>query len=192
MLPDSNEGEVAHYVNRDTFLLPTYPLRQRVLRAFWSLVWRFLFRTSPRPAFAWRRMLLRAFGADIAERAKVYPTTRIWAPWNVSMGVDSCFGPDVDVYSMARISLGARATVSQRSFLCCGTHQVHSPTFDLITLPITIGANAWVAAEAFIGPGVVVGDWAVIAARACVVRNVPEKAIVAGVPAQHIGIRDIG
>ena len=187
----NKNGEAGHYINRDTFVLPTYPLQQRILRGLWSIVWLFLFRISPRPAFGWRRMLLRFFGADIALRAKVYPSTKIWAPWNLSMGVDSCLGPDVDVYSMAKISLGARATVSQRSFLCCGTHDVHSPTFDLVTLPITIGANAWVAAEAFVGPGVQIGAWAVVAAKSCVVRHVVERAIVAGVPAKQIGTREL-
>jgi len=105
------------------------------------------------------------------------------------MGVDSCFGPEVDVYSMAMIDLGDRASVSQRSFLCCGTHDIHSATFDLITRPIVIGPNAWIASEAFIGPGVTVGEWAVVAARGCVMADVPAAAIVGGVPAKIIGSR---
>ena len=105
------------------------------------------------------------------------------------MGMDSCFGPEVDVYSMARVELGDRATVSQRSFLCCGTHDIHSATFDLVTRPITIGANAWIASEAFVGPGVTIGEWAVVGARACVVVDVPDSAIVGGVPAKVIGRR---
>lgn len=105
------------------------------------------------------------------------------------MGVDSCFGPEVDVYSMAQIVLGDRATVSQRSFLCCGTHDIHSATFDLVTRPITIGANAWIASEAFIGPGVTIGEWAVVGARACVVGDVPDSTVVGGVPAKVIGRR---
>lgn len=56
----------------------------------------------------------------------------------------------------------------------------------LTTAPITIGRAAWVAADVFIGPGVTVGERAVVGARASVFRNVDPWTVVGGNPARLI------
>lgn len=102
------------------------------------------------------------------------------------MAAQSCLGPRVNCYSMALVSLGERAIVSQGAYLCTGTHDYSSESFQLIARPIRIGSDAWVCAEAFLGPGVVIGDGAVIAARAVVSRSQPAWTVCAGNPAQAI------
>lgn len=102
---------------------------------------------------------------------------------------DSCLGPEVDCYSAAPIVVGANSTVSQRAYLCAASHDFRQPNFPLIVGPITIRSNVWVAAEAFIGPGVTIEDHAVVGARAVVTRDVPSEAIVAGNPARIVGSR---
>jgi len=59
-----------------------------------------------------------------------------------------------------------------------------------MTGPVIIGENAWVAAEAYIGPGVTLGAGAVAGARAVVVRDVPAGAVVVGNPARLVTIND--
>lgn len=49
---------------------------------------------------------------------------------------------------------------------------------------VRVGSDVWIGANAVILPGVVIGNHAVVAAGAVVSRDVPEYAIVAGVPAQ--------
>src|SRR5690606_13305541 len=92
-------------------------------------------------------------------------------------------------YSMASIRIGADAVVSQRAHLCAGTHDVDDPHFQLKAMPIEIGAGAWVATEAFVGPGVVIGRGAVLGARGVTVKNLDSWGIYAGNPARFIRSR---
>jgi putative colanic acid biosynthesis acetyltransferase WcaF len=160
------------------------PLGNRIARALWGVVWLLLFRPTPRPLHAWRRFLLRCFGARVGRGVRVYASVRIWAPWNLSMGEFSVLGDCVDCYAVDRIEIGAHTVISQYTFLCTATHDVDQPHFPLVTKPIRIGAHAWVAADAFIGPGVCVGDGAVVGARASVFRDVEPGCVVGGNPAR--------
>lgn len=164
-------------------------LPNRAGRAAWSIVWLMLFRTTPPAMFAWRRFLLRLFGADIAATAKLYPTTRVWAPWNLTMRAHSCLGREVDCYNVDQVTIGEDAVVSLRTFLCTASHDIRDPHRPLITGPIVIGRGAFVFAEVFIGMNVTVFDGAVVAARAVVVKDVDPDTIVAGNPARPIGQR---
>lgn len=102
------------------------------------------------------------------------------------MKTRSCLAAGVDCYCVNKIVLGHDAVVSQRAFLCTATHDHREPGFRLMTGPIIISENAWVAAEAYIGPGVIVGAGAVAGARAVVVRDVPPGAVVVGNPARIV------
>lgn len=166
-------------------------LRNKIARAAWNLVWLFLYRPSPGFCFAWRRTLLRLFGAKLKEGARPYPRCRIWAPWNLTMGKDSSLANDVDCYSVAPIKLGVHVTVSQYAFLCTASHDCEDPGHRLIAKPIEIGDHAWIAARAFVGPGVTVGEGAVVGATASVYRDVPEWTVVGGNPAKVIRKRVI-
>lgn len=169
----------------------SFSLEQRLARLVWSLAWRALFLPSPVPWHAWRRLLLRAFGAKIGPGVHVYPSAKVWAPWNLSMAEGASLAPGVDCYNVGLVELGAWAVVSQRAFLCTASHDIRSASFELIHAPIKVGANAWVAAEALVGPGVRVGEGAVVAARAVVMRSVAPWQVVAGNPARRIGKRRI-
>lgn len=166
-------------------------LSNKIGRALWDAVWFLLFRPSPTLCFAWRRILLRLFGATIADDARAYPRCRIWAPWNLTMGTYSSLANDVDCYSVAPIKLGAHVAVSQYAFLCTATHDYEDPDFTLITKPIEIGDEAWVGARAFIGPGVKIGPGAVVGATASVYHDVPEWTVVGGNPAKFIKHRTV-
>lgn len=171
-------------------------VRNRALRAVWQCTYFVLFRPTPKVLHGWRAMLLRLFGARVGQGAHPYPSCKIWAPWNLVMGDHSCLGPYVDCYNVDRIELGEYVTVSQYAHLCGATHDYTKLTMPLVPEPIRIEARAWVAAGAFVGPGVTVEEGAVVGARACVVRDVPAWTVVAGNPARVIkrrvleGLRD--
>ena len=167
-----------------------HSMMNKVGRILWSTVWLFLYRPSPRIAHGWRRMLLRLFGAKIGKDAHPYPSAQIWAPWNLEMGNDSCLGDHTDCYSVDKITIGPRSTISQYSFLCTASHDYQDPSLPLITAPITIGAHAWIAADVFVGPGVAIGDGAVVGARSSVFRNIEPWTVVAGNPARVIKKRE--
>lgn len=169
----------------------SFSLKHRLYRLLWSLVWGGLGTWSPKPFFRWRAFLLRAFGARIAPTAKVYPGVRVWYPKNLTMRDHACLGPGVDCYCMARIELEEFSLVSQRAVLCAGTHDIDSPDFQLYTLPIIIKRNAWVAAEAFVGPGVIVETNSVLGARAVLFRNSEKSGVYVGNPAKLVRSRAV-
>lgn len=163
--------------------------RNKLGRLVWQLVWLTLYRPSPTPLHAWRCWLLRLFGARVAAGAHPYPSARIWAPWNLTMGRNACLGPDVDCYCVAPVLIGDHATVSQYSHLCTASHDHRSPSFTLVAAPIHIEAQAWVTAGAFIGPGVRIGTGAVVGARAVITKSVAPWNVVAGNPQRVVGQR---
>ncbi len=160
--------------------------RNRIGRVLWKAVWLAFFRPSPRPFHAWRRWLLRLFGATVGPGAHPYPSARIWAPWNLTMGEGSCLGDYVDCYSVDRVSLEAYATVSQYAFLCTASHDYRLQDKPVIAAAIRVGRRAWVGADVFVGPGVTIGEGAVVGARASVFRNVDAWTVVGGNPARII------
>jgi putative colanic acid biosynthesis acetyltransferase WcaF len=159
-------------------------------RVLWTLA-RPLFQFSPRPLFGWRRLLLRLFGARVGRDAHVYPSARIYLPWNLTLGDECSIGEWALVYNLGPVTIGDRATVSHRAHLCAGTHDYRDPTLPLLRLPIEIGPQAWVCADAFVGPGCKVGDGAIVGAGAVVVKDVPPWQIVAGNPARVIKPREL-
>jgi len=168
------------------------PFSQKVQRFVWNVTWFFLFR--PTPAWClkkWRLMLLRLFGAKIGKGCVVYPSCKIWAPWNLEMGDYVCLASDVDCYSVAPVKLGSKVTVSQRAFLCTASHDITKAHHPLIFKPLVIDNLVWIGAQAFVGPGVIVGEGAVVGACAVVTKNVESWIVVAGNPARFIKKRVI-
>ena len=168
---------------------PTVSVANRLRRLIWGIVYSVLFRPSPRIAHSWRAGILRLFGAKIGKKVHVYPKAKIWAPWNLEIDDECGVGDDATLYSMDKIKLGLRSVVSQGAYLCCGTHDYNSPTMQLITKPITICDDAWICAEAFIFPGVTVGEGGVAGARAVVTKDIPEWTVWAGNPCVLRGTR---
>lgn len=160
--------------------------RNRVRRLLWGVVRLLIYRPTPVYMHRWRCSVLRAFGATVHERAFPYPDAKIWAPWNLVMGSGSCLGPNVDCYNVAPVHLGCDVTVSQRSHLCTASHDYNDPKFPLTGAPIVIGDGAWIAADAFVGPGVRIGERAVVLARSVIVNDVEPSAVMGGNPARHL------
>lgn len=168
---------------------PTFPFRHRLFRLVWSIVWKGFGVWTPTPLHAWRNFLVRRFGGRIARSAKIYPGVQIWYPPNFVMEDFACLAQGVNCYCMAPITLGAYALVSQKAHLCAGTHDIDDPYFQLHAYPITISSDAWVAAEAFVGPGVTISDGAVLGARGVTFRNLDAWTVYVGNPAKPIRVR---
>ena len=160
-------------------------LRRRVL---WALA-NPLFAWSPRIFWGWRRCLLRLFGAQIGTEVHVYPSARITIPWNLTIGDYSAIGDRAILYALGPIRIADRVTVSQGAHLCAGTHDYLDPAMPLMKSPIIVERDAWICAEAFVGPGVRVGARAVVGARCVVMKNVEAGAIMIGNPARVLGRR---
>lgn len=135
--------------------------------------------------------MLRCFGARIGRNVHVYPSTTIYFPWNLEAGDESAVAEHVFIYNLGRVTLGARATISHRAHLCAGTHDHTKADFPLLRPPITIGSEAWICADAFVGPGVTIGEGAIVGARAVAMKDVRSWSIVIGNPAREAKKREI-
>ncbi|TFZ03106.1 putative colanic acid biosynthesis acetyltransferase [Ramlibacter henchirensis] len=170
---------------------PTYPWSHRAFRLIWKLVWLLAASWTPPQANLWRVWLLRLFGARISWQAKIYSSVQIWYPPNLEMAAYSCLGPRVNCYSMDRIAIGARSVVSQGVHLCGGSHDIEDHGFRLVTRPIVIGSDVWIAAEAFVGPGSHVNDGAVLGARTVLCGTAESHSVYVGNPAKKVRERKI-
>jgi putative colanic acid biosynthesis acetyltransferase WcaF len=167
----------------------SFPLRHRLLRLAWAVTWALLASWTPPPLHRWRIFLVNLFGGKVDAGCFLYGSVRIWYPPYLTMARAATLGPGVDCYTMGRIEIGAYAVVSQRAHLCTGTHDIHSASFQIGARPIHIGADAWVAAEAFVGPGVTVGDGAVLGARGAAFRDLEPWTVYQGNPAKAVKSR---
>lgn len=163
-----------------------WPLRVKLRRVlFWPF--RLLFvRGSGRYLSPLRVRVLRLFGARIEATAIIMDGVVIWHPWSLTMCAYSTLGRGVEVYNYAQITIGEQATVSQDTYLCSASHDFTNPIMPLIYRPIYVGPQSWIAARCFVGPGVTIGEGAVVGACSVVVNSVPAWTVVAGNPARPI------
>ena len=170
--------------------LRPYSQLEYIGRILWAITSPIFF-LSPRPFFAWRTFILRLFGAKIGKRAHIDPSARIFLPWKLVMGDDTSIGYSAIIYNLGLVTIGDCATISQRAHICAGTHNYKDPSLKLLRLPISIGNQAWICADAFIGPNTTIGEGAIVGAASVVVKDVPAWKIFSGNPAKFIKDRVI-
>ena len=163
--------------------------KTQIGRLAWACVEATLFRYSFHTSDRHRARLLRLFGAKVGRGCIIRRTVGVYYPWNLEIGDRCVLGDRATIYNLAPIQLGDGAVVSQEAYLCAGTHDYTRRSFPLVVRPIHLGSQSWVCARAFVGPGTNVGEGAVVAASAVVVRDVPNWTIVGGNPARTIKSR---
>ena len=128
--------------------------------------------------------MLRGFGAKVGRGVVIRSRVNITFPWRFECGDHVWMGDEVLILSLAPVTIGSNVCLSQRAFLCTGSHDFHAPGFDLITKPIVVGDSCWVGAQAFVAPGVIFGAGSRCGAGAVVTRDVAPGMSVHGVPAR--------
>jgi putative colanic acid biosynthesis acetyltransferase WcaF len=149
----------------------------------WWITEALLFRPSPQIFYGWRRFLLRMFGAQIGKKVIIRPTVKMTYPWKVKIGDYSWIGDDVVLYSLGEIVIGNHVVISQRSYICTGSHDYTKSDFLIYARPIHIEDESWLATDVFIGPGVIIGKASVVGARSSVYKNTEGGMVYAGNPA---------
>jgi len=164
----------------------SFSLGNRLARVAWGLAWLVLCRFTPPPLHAWRALVLRLFGARLGKGARVHASVKIWLPANLELGDNVLIGPGARIYNQGHIRIGDFTVISQGAYLCASTHDIHDPRFQLVLRPIRIGRQCWVAADAFVGPGVTMGDEAVLGARGALFADAQAGWVYSGNPAVQI------
>ena len=163
-----------------------------MMRCLWSVAYHLLFRPTPNIFFwEWRSSLLRCFGAKVGKHCKIRSSATFWAPWNVTLGDYVAIGQKAQIYSVDKITINTKVAISQGAYLCTASHDITDEDNPLITAPITIESFAWVAADAFVGMGVTIGQGAVVGARAAVFKDIAPWTVVGGNPAKFLKNRVI-
>lgn len=175
------------FQNLNSFVLPAgFRGRSVLLVQFWWFIQATLFSCSPQFAYGWRNFLLRLFGASIGKNVIIRPSVRVTYPWKLTIKDNAWVGDYVELYTLGDITIGENAVVSQKSYLCTGSHDYQSEAFDIYAKPIVIENEAWVASDVFIAPGVTIGRGAVIGSRSSVYKDMPAGMICIGNPAKPI------
>jgi putative colanic acid biosynthesis acetyltransferase WcaF len=170
----------------DPYLRPAFAASDRVRRLVWNVCRVLLYRPSPRPMHAGRAFLLRCFGAKMGPGCKFYPASKVWAPWNLVCAELVTAADGAEIYNPAPMRFGSHAILSQEAFVCGATHDYDDPRFPLLAYAMDFGAYAWVCARASVGPGVNLGEGAVLGLGSVATRDLEPWGVYAGVPAVKV------
>ena len=171
------------YQNLDQYKTPKgFRGRSALIVQLWRVVYVIFFKHSPQFLYGWRRFILRCFGAQVGKNVIIRPSAQITYPWKLNLGDQCWIGDEVVLYTLGPITIGANAVISQRSYLCTGSHDYRSPHFDIYAKPIHIAEKCWLATDVYVAPGVSVGAGTVIGARSSVFKNVPAGKVGIGSP----------
>jgi len=157
--------------------------------ALWRLCQGLFFQPLWHIPSAVRAALLRAFGARIGTGAVVRAGVNVSFPWRLELGDHVWLGEEVMILSLGPVRIGSNTCISQRAFLCTGSHDHRAPAFDLAVRPLEIGERCWVGAAAFVGPGVTLPAGTVLGAGAVLVRSPEAPGVYAGNPARRVDVR---
>ena len=192
-VPDSVSSEGPLRV--DLYRVPSdTPLKAKLLRVLWTFFQLPFFPYTPQALSPLRVALLRLFGAQIGPACLIGAGVKIWVPWNLKIGERSTIGANTEVQNFAMVEIGRHVVISQRNYICTSTHDHTHPFFPLISTPIRIKSQSWVASECVLGPGAEVGEGTVISVRSVVSKPMPDWMVCAGSPCRPLTervIRDI-
>lgn len=175
------------YQQLNTFKLPkNFRGKNPFIVQIWWLVQSILFKTSPQFMYGWRRFLLRLFGAKIGKKVIIRPNVTITYPWKITIGDYSWVGDNVTLYSLGEIEIGQNVVISQKSYLCTGSHDYTKLDFPIYQNKITIHNECWIATDVYIAPGINIGKGTVVGARSSVFKDLPKNKICIGSPAKII------
>ena len=183
---------MTRYQKLDQFILPpNFRGRSALIVQLWWLIQYFFFAHSPQFMYGWRRFWLRVFGARIGKEVLIRPSVKIVYPWKLKIGDYSWVGDNVSLYTLGEIEIGKNTVISQRSYLCTGSHDYQRSTFDIYAQPIRIGDGVWVASDVFVAPGVTIGDGVVVGLRSTVLHDLPPGMLCYGNPARPVKPREM-
>lgn len=167
-----------------------WTFNQKVARVLWGGVQGTVFCFSPHHAYGWRAFLLKLFGAKLGKDVRIRRSVKVEIPWNLTIGDHTSVGDGAILYCLGPVTLGRFVMISQYAHLCAGSHETRTRRMELLRPPIQIGDDVWIAADAFVGPGVTIGDRTILGARSSAFNDLPPDVVAVGSPAKPIKKRE--
>jgi putative colanic acid biosynthesis acetyltransferase WcaF len=149
--------------------------RSVAIQALWVLASKSLVERTWCPS-RFRVVILRLFGARVGHGVLIRSGVRVHWPWKLTIANNVWIGVDAWLLNLEPIFIGSDVCISQKAFLCTGSHQADSPTFEYDNAPIHVKDGAWIAAQATVLRGVTIGKSAIVGASALIVKDVPDGA----------------
>lgn len=168
-----------------------YSIVYKIKSRIWGFVNATVFRWTPFFMRKTRVAMLRMFGAKVDWSCSISGDAEIVDPWNLTMGELSSIDKDCCIRCRGKVIIGKRCCISRGVDILTGSHNIFSQNFEMVTAPIVIEDNCWVATKAMIGKGVTIGEGSVIAAMSNVIKNVEPWTVVGGNPAKFIKKREM-
>jgi maltose O-acetyltransferase len=139
------------------------------------------------PSHTIRKLFYRGFGMKL--KGTIHMWARFYEPKNITIGEDSVIGDNAFLDGRAPITIGNHVDIASSVMIYNSEHDLASETFTAREEPVTIHDYVFIGPRVIIMPGVSIGRGAVVAGGAVVTHDVPEMAMVGGVPAKVIGER---
>lgn len=181
-------------------------LTPKYARLLWRYLWRRLLTVSgyrwrtDGPVFFGRRLQLQ-----IAKRGSISFGRFVWIgdgtkirchEGTVEIGPKTVVGQEVTISAYRRVRIGAECVIADRAMFIDFDHgvvEVDRPIRQqgIYMEDVVIGSNVWIGYGACFLRGVKVGDNAIVGTNAVVTRDVPANAVVGGVPARILRMREV-
>ena len=163
----------------------------RLKESLWLITNFLLFQVCPLKLSWLKCFMLRRFGAKIGRGVVIKPRAKITFPWKLALGDNVWLGEECWLLNLERLVIGSHACISQRAFICTGSHDYKRTSFNLIVKPITVENGAWLGAGCWVGPGVTIGAHAVLTAGSVTAKSMEANGIYRGNPAVFVKARVI-
>ena len=143
------------------------------------------------PFHSIRKLLFSLAGVSIGPKSTIHIGARFYQPKNISIAKGTIIGDHVTLDGRAKLTIGNHVDIASEVMIFNSQHDIHSQDMKPEEKPVVIEDYVFIGPRSIILPGVTIKKGAVVAAGAVVTKDVPEKTIVAGVPAKEIGPRKI-
>lgn len=154
--------------------------REKLVRLAWGTLARPVWLLFP----AARPRLIRLFGGQVGKNCAFAASVEVTIPWHVRCGDNVRVGERAILYGLGPITIGDNTVIDYRAHLCAGTHDMTDSRFPLLKTPVTIGRDCLIGIDAYIGPGVELGDGCRVWPRASVYKSATPGTCLRGTPAK--------